>query len=92
MNAALDITLHETGAGWVATVTVGGERTVSTHEVAVSRAEHDRYGGGDVTDLVRRAFAFLLAREPNTTILRRFDLGDIERYFPEFAKEILAGR
>lgn len=87
----IEVTLRDSGAGWVASVTVRGS-TATTHEVAVSRAEYLRYGGGDVADLVRRAFAFLLAREPNTAILRRFALGDIERYFPEFAKEIRAAR
>ena len=87
----VEVALRKSGAGWAAAVTVRGS-TVTEHEVAVSRAEYLRYGGGDVTDLVRRAFAFLLAREPNTAILRRFDLGDIERYFPEFASEIRAAR
>jgi hypothetical protein len=64
-------------------VTVAGA-TRTTHSVRVSADEHRRYGGGDVTDLVRRSFDFLLAREANTSILREFSLADIERYFPEF--------
>ena len=73
----------ESGAGWLMRVTVAdGART--THTVRVSRAEHERYGGGDITDLVRRSFDFLLAREPASSILREFDLGTIERYFPEY--------
>src|SRR5207247_472207 len=54
----------------------------------VSRAERERYGSEDVADLVRRSFEFLLAREPNNAILREFDLSTIERYFPEYAREI----
>lgn len=38
--------------------------------------------------VLRVAFHFLLEREPNTSILRRFDLREIERYFPEFRREI----
>lgn len=34
--------------------------------------------------LVRRSFEFLLEREPKESILRRFDLRDIGRYFPEY--------
>lgn len=34
--------------------------------------------------LVYNAFEFLLAREPNTSILRNFDLKVIPGYFPEF--------
>lgn len=60
------------------------DRTVTTHRVRVSAADRERYGGGDVTDLVTRSFEFLLAREPNTSILREFDLSTIERYFPEY--------
>jgi len=79
--------VHDAGDGHVALVTVKG-RPTTTHRVRVSRAERERYGGGDVADLVRRSFEFLLAREPNTSILREFDLATIERYFPEYAIEV----
>ncbi len=64
------------------------DRAVTRHSVRISAEELDRYGGGDVAGLVRRSFEFLLAREPNTSILREFNLGVIERYFPEYAAEI----
>ena len=54
----------------------------------VSRADRERYGGGDVADLVRRSFEFLLAREPNTEILGEFDLSAIERYFPDYREAV----
>ena len=42
-----------------------------------------------VKDLKREAqFQFLLEREPNTSILREFDLSVINRYFPEFEAEM----
>ena len=64
-------------------VEAGGERT--RHAVRVSRADLDRWGGGgDVGNLVTRSFEFLLEREPASAILREFDLGVIQRYFPEF--------
>jgi hypothetical protein len=80
----IDVKGGESDRGWLMNVTVA-DRTRTTHVVRVSRAEHQRYGGGDVADLVRRSFEFLLDREPNTSILREFDLGTIERYFPEYA-------
>jgi hypothetical protein len=80
------VRVRESGDGQVADVTVQGPPTTS-HTVRVSRAERERYGGGDVTDLIRRSFEFLLAREANTSILREFDLSTIERYFPEYARE-----
>lgn len=71
----------------MAEVTVKGPPT-TTHRVRVSSAERERYGERDVDALVRRSFEFLLAREANTSILREFDLSTIERYFPEYAREI----
>lgn len=42
----------------------------------------------DVETLLKRSFEFLLEREPNTSILRSFELPIIERYFPEYPAEI----
>ena len=81
------MSLRESTDGWLADVTVRDGAT-TTHRVRISRTERERYGGSDVADLVRRSFDFLLAREPNTSILREFDLSTIERYFPEYAREI----
>jgi hypothetical protein len=81
------VLLKDERDGWVATVTVN-DTTATVHRVRISRAEHERYGGGDVTDLVRRSFEFLLARETNTQVLREFALSDIEKYFPDFARTI----
>ena len=53
----------------------------------VSRADRERYGG-DVAELVRRSFEFLLARESNTQILAEFDLSTIERYFPDYREAV----
>lgn len=83
---AIAVSLRESGDGHVADVRVR-KRVTTTHVVRVSRAERERYGGGDVGDLVRRSFEFLLAREDNTSILPEFDLSTIERYFPEYARE-----
>ena len=83
-SRTIDIKGGGNDQGWLMNVTVS-DRTRTTHVVRISRAEHDRYGGGDVVELVRRSFHFLLDREPNTSILREFDLGTIERYFPEYA-------
>ena len=38
--------------------------------------------------LVRESFVFLLEREPASSILRRFSLGVIGDYFPEYRAEI----
>jgi hypothetical protein len=84
------VTCEPAPGGWTCRVTVGGAGALTTHEVAVTDAELARYapGAADPVDLVRRSFAFLLAREPKTSILRRFDLPVIGRYFPEYEREI----
>jgi hypothetical protein len=83
----IGVRVDDSGDGWLAEVVVRDGKS-TTHRVRVSKTERERYGGGDVADLVRRSFEFLLAREPNTSILREFDLSTIERYFPEYASEI----
>lgn len=50
-------------------------------------------GKEEVGDLVRQSFQFLLENEPKESILRQFNLRDIERYFPNYKEEIkLQGR
>lgn len=76
------------GDGWVCEVLVDHAGVHSRHVVSVSRADLDRWGGGteheDVETLVARSFDFLLEREPPSSILARFDLSVIQRYFPEY--------
>jgi hypothetical protein len=45
-------------------------------------------GKFSTTELVRKSFEFLLARESNTSILRNFDLSVIAHYFPEYESVI----
>jgi hypothetical protein len=40
-------------------------------------------------ELIERSFEFLLEREPNTSILRRFDLPVIQTYFPEYERVMI---
>ena len=56
--------------------------------VAAMYAEKLTAGRITIEELVRRSFDFLLEREPNTSILRRFDLSVIARYFPEYERTI----
>jgi hypothetical protein len=42
----------------------------------------------DSAELVRASFAFLLEREPPSSILGSFSLDVIERYFPEYRAEM----
>jgi hypothetical protein len=62
----------------------------TTHAVEVPEGLADELGWGDAgeADLVRASFAFLLEREPPTSILRRFSLDVIGSYFPEYPSEM----
>lgn len=60
------------------------------HLVSVKPEDYLRLTGGkvDAAELVRRSFEFLLENEPKESILKKFDLSAIERYFPEYEREI----
>ena len=59
--------------------------------MTLSRADYE--GQGDrwsaPEEFVSRCFDFLLEREPKESILARFDVRDIGRYFPEFERDVL---
>jgi hypothetical protein len=60
------------------------------HHVTMSREMCERLMGGKHTPerYLEAAFCFLLDREPKESILRRFDVTVISRYFPEFEREL----
>ncbi|MGH2573377.1 MAG: hypothetical protein ACRDGU_07845 [Actinomycetota bacterium] len=62
----------------------------SLHQVTLTRRDHEELGGeGESPEqLVRRCFDWLLEREPKESILSRFDIQEISRYFPKFRDEI----
>ncbi len=68
-------------------ITEGG--TATTHRVTVTAEDLATYGGGtDAIRLLEESFFFLLEREPKESILGRFELPVIARYFPEYPEEI----
>lgn len=60
------------------------------HDVTLSESDYDRLGTkyGTPEDFIRACFVFLLDREPKESILPRFDVSVISRYFPEFESTI----
>jgi hypothetical protein len=60
------------------------------HQVTMSRAVCERLTAGEHTPeaCLEAAFRFLLDREPKESILGRFDVTVISRYFPEFEREL----
>ena len=65
-------------------------RSESRHHVTMSRAVCEKWATGERTpeSCVEAAFRFLLDREPKESILARFDISVIQRYFPEFEREL----
>lgn len=70
-------------------VTVSG-KTKTTHVVSVDENYFKKLTEGKITveKFVHLSFEFLLDREPNTSILRQFNIREINHYFPEFESEI----
>ena len=62
----------------------------TTHRVAVPPAMVEDLGLTDVDPdvLVRESMAFLLEREPATSILPEFALSDIQRFFDDYYDEL----
>ncbi len=90
MHAVIEVRRQE-GAGAPTFAVVVRERaSESRHQVTMSPASYERIARDAHTPerCVEAAFRFLLDREPKESILRRFDLGVIARYFPEFEREL----
>ena len=64
--------------------------TTTTHRVTLTHLYYQKLTNNQVSPemLVEKSFEFLLDRETNTSILSRFDLPIIERYFPEYEETI----
>ena len=62
----------------------------SSHQVTLNPGDCARLTGGaaEPEELLRKSFQFLLEREPKESILARFDLSVISRYFPEYEQEM----
>ena len=61
-------------------------QSTTTHLVTVSDAIHTKLTNGKISKetLVEKSFEFLLAREPNTSILTQFKIEVISQYFPDY--------
>jgi hypothetical protein len=85
-----EIELTSLEPGWYGVQVKEGDETTS-HRVHVP---DDLEAAGipvidaDPEDLVRESFAFLLEREPASSILTEFELPVIARYFPDYPEEI----
>lgn len=82
------ISVESSGAS-VYRVVVAQGRNKTTHDVTVTPEDVARYAPGSTPErLLEASFEFLLEREPASSILSRFALPVIERYFAEYPKVI----
>jgi len=72
------------------TVKVRGPKTETSHVVSVPAGLAATLGMAAIPteELVRASFMFLLDREPASSILTRFSLDVVARYFPEYTSEV----
>ena len=79
----------ESSGGSVYRVVVTEGRSKTTHDVTATPEDVARYAPGATPErLLEASFEFLLEREPASSILSRFALPVIERYFPEYPRVI----
>ena len=71
-------------------VTISGS-VATRHEVTITDIVHHHLTSGRATkeELLDFSFKFLLEREPNTSILSKFEITVISQYFPEYETELL---
>jgi hypothetical protein len=92
--STIDVSCAPDGDGWRCRVTVAEDSGASDFDVVVPPVGRfllsvlPEPGFRDIDRLVRETFAFLLEREPRSSILARFDLPVVERYFPEYPAEM----
>ena len=62
--------------------------TETNHQVTISDSFITKYQIKNLTkkEIIEQSFIFLLERESNTSILRKFDIEVIGNYFPEYKK------
>ena len=90
----IDVACQIAGEGWRCQVTVSDDRRRvrlrcrGASGRPVPALAPARPGFRDIDRLVHETFAFLLEREPRSSILARFDLPVVERYFPEYPAEM----
>jgi hypothetical protein len=87
MAASLEV--EEVKAGEYRVRVIEG-RSETSHLVTLQPGDYQRLANGKAQpeELLKRSFEFLLERESKESILARFDLPIIARYFPEYEQEV----
>ena len=75
--------------GWRCQVEVQEKDQKLSYEVEVSKEYCQQLSGDDKPqELIRRSFEFLLSKESKESILRKFNLRDIQGFFPDYEETI----
>lgn len=83
------VTCDPQEAGWRCVVVLGGDEAATRHEVIVDRETLEDLAPSATPEmLVTESFRFLLEREPAESIMRRFELPIIGRFFADYPGEI----
>jgi hypothetical protein len=89
MSTSVSVSQTATSPKLEFTVEVREGRSTSHHTVTLDPALLARLAGGaSATTFIEAVFDFLLEREPKESILSRFDVSVVSRYFSEFETEI----
>jgi hypothetical protein len=89
-QTSLHVDCQPADGSWLCRVRVGDDERATLHEVGVALDDLVRLApsASNPQRLVEESFRFMLAREPRESILSRFDLPVIGRYFPEYESDI----
>jgi hypothetical protein len=81
---------ERTKSGWNFLIEVGGNEDKIEYSVTLDEEYWEKLTNGQhpPAELIRRSFEFLLEREPKESILRKFNLNVINRYFREYENKI----
>jgi hypothetical protein len=62
----------------------------TSHLITLNQNDYEKYSHNQCTreELINASFQFLLDRESNQSILKKFALNVIESYFPEYPDEL----
>ena len=66
------------------------QNSTTEHYVTASKVFLNQFTKYNISpeNIVKHSFEFLLDREPNTSILRKFDITVISNYFPEYTETV----
>lgn len=66
------------------------QNSITEHDVTASKDFLNQFTKYNISpeNIVKHSFEFLLDREPNTSILKKFDITVISNYFPEYTETV----